>query len=600
MTTTTALLLLLIERVGLIIAVAFFLLMLTPFQRVGRRQDQNLPVRTILILLFGAFGIMGTYSGDIVLESVANLRAMSVITAGLFGGPLVGAGAGAIAGGHRILIDIGGFSSLPCGLATFLEGVLAGCIARRWPHLRLDWRLAFWLTVVAECAHMGLVLLLSKPWTEAWALVEVIALPMITINSLGAVLFVQIIALLSRYNEKRDSNQAQTILDIANRTVGHLRSGLNTNSAQATAEILFQRIEAAAVAVTDRYQVLAHIGAGDDHHLPGEPLRTTATRDVLRDGNPVMLTRASDIGCMVNGCPFHSAIVVPLQKNGEVVGTIKLYGDRRHNLDRVRFELVKGLGELFSTQLELEDIQITSQLLAQNEIQRLQAQINPHFLFNALNTIASFCRTNADRARDLLLDLSTFMRRNLTTQSAMVPLGEEFEHIDSYLSIVRARFGDRVLVEKEIQTPCLKWPVPPLLIQPLLENAVQYGAAQKPEGGRVRLVARMRQEWVEIVVEDDGPGMDPRTIKRVLSGANAEAVQGNRTGIGAVNCQKRLLHLYGPEWGLQIESATGRGTRIRVCLPRPPLSSEDMTFASRWEQEKEESESGSRNSFLSE
>ena len=161
---------------------------------------------------------------------------MVVITAGLFGGPGVGFSVGLIAGSHRYLIDIGGFSALPCGLATMLEGTVAGLIARRFPGTSLDWRLAMGLCLAGEeTMHMGLVLLFSQPLYEAVALVQVIALPMIVFNSLGAAIFVKALDLQMRFKQAQDRDLARQILSIANQTVGHLRAGLTESSARATA-----------------------------------------------------------------------------------------------------------------------------------------------------------------------------------------------------------------------------------------------------------------------------------------------------------------------------------------------------------------------------
>ncbi len=120
--------------------------------------------------------------------------------------------------------------------------------------------------------------------------------------------------------------------------------------------------------------------------------------------------------------------------------------------------MAKGLANLCSTQLELEEIQIKEQMLAHAEIRRLQAQINPHFLFNSLNTVTSFCRTNPDRARELLLELSKYMRKNLDSSRGYVPLHEELAQLNSYLAIEQARFGERIKVDLNVEDVCLEGP----------------------------------------------------------------------------------------------------------------------------------------------
>ncbi len=568
MTTSVSLLILkLLEHVGLIVAAAFILLGMAPVQPLilDRTSWRH---RIFLMFFFGVFGIMGTYGGNLIFDSFANLRAMAVITGGLYGGPLVGLGAGLIAGGHRFLIDIWGFSAFPCALATTLEGLAAGYIATRLGEKRFDWKMAALIGVIGEGVHMLLVLGLSRPFGEALELVKVIALPMMLVNPLGAGLFIHIITMVFNAREKRESIQTQKIFAIANATLSHLRSGLNPDSALATARIIHSRLAIPAVAITNHDTVLAHIGAGDDHHLQGLPLRTEATRQVTRTGTPLFLHSKRSIRCSEPACPFTSAIIVPLKKNAEIIGTLKFYGTRDTKLDAISFEIANGLGNLFSTQLELEDIQVQAQLLAHAEIRRLQAQINPHFLFNSLNTIASFCRTNAERARELILDLSVYMRKNLDSSRGFIPLKDELEQVDSFLAIVQARFGDRIRVNQEFGEGIHDWPIPSLIIQPLVENAVKHGLAGLEDGGTVTMRISSKEDLLHVSVEDDGVGIPPERLQELMAGACLQPENGG-TGIGVRNCNNRLRQLYGQQNQLVITSRPQEGTRISFAIPRP-------------------------------
>lgn len=559
------LLLTLIERFGAMLAMGLFVLSLTPVGRLGVIRKPEPRYRLLLALIFGCFGILGTYGGDVVFESYANLRGVSVITAGLLGGPSVGFGAGLIAGGHRYLIDPGGFSSLPCGLATFLEGCFAGWVHRRLRGNSLNWRVALWVGLVGETVHQLMVLTMAKPFEQALELVKVITIPMITVNTFGAVLFVQSLHMLFEYRSRRDSSRIHQILDIANKTVGHLRSGLNRDSARATASIIWERVPVAAVDIADTTKVLAHIGAGDDHHEIGKGLRTQATRKVLRTGVPMFLRNREAIGCDVPHCPLSSAVIVPMRKGGRIVGALKLYGTEDVRLDEVHFELAKGLADLFSTQLELEDIQIKNQLLARAEIRRLQAQINPHFLFNALNTIGSFCRTKPERARSLLSELALYMRRNLASDGSFAPLESELEQVRSYLEIEKARFGERIQSEVRVQPGLEDCIIPALIIQPLVENGVKHGILGREQGGVVRLDITGENGLVRVQVEDDGVGMTGAHVRSLLEGEGEYAGDDH---IGVRNCKNRLEQMFGPEHSLRIDSLPGRGTTVSFTVPR--------------------------------
>jgi two-component system sensor histidine kinase LytS len=553
------------QRFGLLLAGGFAIMTMAPFERMGLGQKRPAWTTAAVTVLFGIFGILGTYTGNAVFHSYANLRAMGVITAGLFGGPVVGIGAGLIAGGHRYLIDVGGFSALPCALATFLEGTVAGLIARRFPGQSLDWGVAMALGLVGETVHMGLVLALSRPFDEALELVKLIGAPMIVINAMGAAIFVRALRLQRSLREHQDSTEARRILSIASQTVPHLRGGLTPASALATASIIRQETGVAAVAVTDERTILAHVGAGQDHHLAGEAWRTRATRLSYESGTALFLRDRDSIGCAIPDCPLREAIIVPLRKGAAIRGCLKIYGTKQRPLDQPLFELAKGLADLFSTQLELEDIGIKNQLLAHAEIRRLQAQINPHFLFNSLNTIASFCRTAPAQARELLLDLARYMRRNLDSSRGLVRLSEEIEQVRSYLAIEQARFGERIASAIDIGEGCGDWLLPPLLIQPLVENSVRHGLQGRPQGGRVTVTADCRDGHLWVEVADDGLGMAPETVALILSSAAAESLS---EGVGARNSNQRLVQLFGQAYAMQLDSSPGRGTRITFRVPR--------------------------------
>lgn len=559
----TTLITVLLKHVGLLVAGAFVLLSISPVQDLNFKRS-SIYNRLFLILFFGFFGILGTYSGNAIFNSIANLRAMAVITAGLFGGPLVGFGAGLIAGGHRFIIDPWGFSAVACSLATIFEGLFAGYMHLRYQERSLDWSRGMILAFIGEMFHMSLVLLFSRPFDQALELVKVIALPMLIGNTLGTGLFIHVIKSLQEFREKKDSTQAQKIFDIANNTVRYLRGGLNKKTALATANIIHQRLPVAAVAVTDTSQVLAHVGAGDDHHLAGKAIRTQSTRDVLATGKPIFLRRHSQIGCSHDNCPFHSAIIVPLKKGGAIVGTLKFYGSATMELNRIQFEIAKGLTDLFSIQLELEDIQVKDKLLAHAEIKHLQAQINPHFLFNSLNTIASFCRTAPEKARDLILDLSLYMRKNLDSSRGYVPLSSELEQINSYLAIEKARFGDLIQVKIDVDPECEDWPIPSLIIQPLVENAIKHGIRSREGGGCIGLKIYRNLDMLEVTVEDDGQGIAKEKLETLLMRKDLES---HAEGVGLRNSNQRLEQIYGPEFGMEITGNAGKGTIISFRIP---------------------------------
>jgi two-component system, LytTR family, sensor kinase len=207
-------------------------------------------------------------------------------------------------------------------------------------------------------------------------------------------------------------------------------------------------------------------------------------------------------------------------------------------------------------QIKLEE---QERLLLHARMEALQNQINPHFLFNTLNSISSLVRFDPDMAREVISKLATILRRLLNTSEAFAPLREEFEFIDNYLDIEVVRFGrDKLRVVKELDAASLDVVVPSMLLQPLVENSIKHGLAPKVEGGSIYLRSRVTDSKLIIEVEDDGVGM--RT-------AQQETSSWPGMGIGMANISERLQVLYGDTARMTIDSQEGKGTLIRIRLP---------------------------------
>jgi two-component system LytT family sensor kinase len=200
-------------------------------------------------------------------------------------------------------------------------------------------------------------------------------------------------------------------------------------------------------------------------------------------------------------------------------------------------------------------------LLVQARLSALSSQINPHFLFNTLNTVSSLIRTNPDKARQVVYRLSSILRRLLRSTDNFAPLRDELSFIDDYLSIEIARFGDKLRFLKEIDESALDCQVPTMILQPLIENSIKHGLAAKLEGGTVRLTGATRNEGEErrlvLAVEDDGVGIDEARLGTILQQA----------GIGVSNVNERLQVLFGGSYRLEIASRPGVGTRTEIEFP---------------------------------
>jgi two-component system LytT family sensor kinase len=218
-------------------------------------------------------------------------------------------------------------------------------------------------------------------------------------------------------------------------------------------------------------------------------------------------------------------------------------------------------------ELKLEE---QERLLLQARMLALQNQINPHFLFNTLNSISSLVRFDPDTAREMILKLATILRRLLNSTDSFVPLREEVAFIDNYLDIEVVRFGpDKLKVIKELDPASLEAMVPSMILQPLVENSIKHGLAPKVEGGSITLRSRLIKSRLVIEVEDDGVGMGstPLVAQDGFGGA----------GIGMANVAERLKVLYGDDAKMMIDGREGGGTLIRLRLPILPNPEELMT-----------------------
>jgi two-component system, LytTR family, sensor kinase len=208
-------------------------------------------------------------------------------------------------------------------------------------------------------------------------------------------------------------------------------------------------------------------------------------------------------------------------------------------------------------QIKLEE---QERLLLHSRMEALQNQINPHFLFNTLNSISSLVRFDPEMARDVISKLANILRRMLNSTDSFVPLREEVEFIDNYLDIEVVRFGrDKLRVVKDLQPGSLDVMVPAMLLQPLVENSIKHGLASKVEGGSIHLRSRLSNSSLVIEVEDDGVGM---AAAQLLQAAYASGA-----GIGMANVSERLDVLYGDTARMTIDSREGKGTLVRIRLP---------------------------------
>jgi two-component system LytT family sensor kinase len=196
------------------------------------------------------------------------------------------------------------------------------------------------------------------------------------------------------------------------------------------------------------------------------------------------------------------------------------------------------------------------------EVRALRAQISPHFIYNSLTAIASFVRTDPERARELLLDFADFTRYSFRRHGEFTTLAEELRSIERYLVLEKARFGDRLQVTLRVAPEVLPVVVPFLCLQPLVENAVRHGLEDKAGPGRITIIGEDHDAECVISIEDDGVGEDPERVRRALAGD----VSMDSVGLG--NVDERLRSTFGDDYGLVVETAPEAGTKVIVRVPK--------------------------------
>ena len=336
-----------------------------------------------------------------------------------------------------------------------------------------------------------------------------------------------------------------------------LRDGLSAISATAAAPHLRALLSCSAVALTnDETGMLAWDGEAKHH---AEWVAEAAAMVASTGCQQVRHQREMDCGRA--NCPIRSVVVSPLEVDGSVVGTFGVVSQRsaQPNVMRATAEVARYV----SSQLELAELDESRARLAHAEVRALRSQISPHFIYNALTTISSTIRTDPEEARELLQEFAEFTRYSFRTAGEFTTLAEELNNIDRYLIIEKARYEDRLQVKLQIAPEVLPVVLPFLALQPLVENAVRHGLANKPGGGTVSVIAADAGSECVISVEDDGIGMDPARLRDEMTDSH---LSGAHVGLG--NVHDRLRAAFGDECGLVVETGPGMGTKVSMRVPK--------------------------------
>ena len=357
------------------------------------------------------------------------------------------------------------------------------------------------------------------------------------------------------------ARQSNAVLQLASQTLEAMGEGLDAKSAQRICSLLLPSTAAIAVAITDDHSILGYAGYEESHNPTGSTIRTHATSSTLSDGKTRVLFTPEEIGFPKGEHGINAAIIVPLTVGKDVKGTLKFYYRSANHISETQKSIAVGFGQLLSTQMAASALEEQTALATKMELKMLQSQINPHFLFNTINTIASLTRTDPAQARTLLREFAKFYRSTLEDSRDLIEFEREVEQTQRYFMFELARFGeDRLELICDIQPEVNEMMVPPFLLQPLVENAVRH--AMPSEGKLTIRVTGMRTgDDVIVSVIDDGNGMTEEARQNIL---HPESTTG--MGIAVGNVHDRICGYFGPGTRLEVESELGRGTTVRLVL----------------------------------
>ena len=543
----------LISNIGCSAIIAFFFIRIDKANIIIKSNAKTKKDIIALSFFFSLLSISGTYIGLNFNGAILNTRNVGVIAGGILGGPYVAIITGLVAGIHRAFINLGKETAIPCAIATITGGFLTAYV-HRFIKSKDKIFFGFFLACVVENLSMGLILIILKDKILAQNIVANFYVPMVFMNSIGSSVLILLVEDIIQKSELIAGRQAKLALEIANKTLPHFRETENLNK---VCKIIAEDLGAKATVITNKKEIIAGFSFDKDE-IKKADIKSNNTRKVLKTGETMLVIKEDDeiIEDFLDISPhIKSCIILPLKEKNGISGTLKIFFDTAEKITDKNRYLMIGLSHLISTQMEISKVENLISLLKYSELKALQSQINPHFLFNVLNTMTSLIRTNPEKAREVTIDLSNYLRYNLDNNVKSVELIKELNQVNTYIKIEKVRFGDKLNILYDVDESLYNFQIPSLIIQPLVENSIKHGILKKRDNGCVKIIIKKIDKDIEITIEDDGVGIEQSIIDNL-----DKQIKEN---IGLKNVHQRLKLLYGE--GLSIKKLE-QGTRIKFKI----------------------------------
>lgn len=550
-------------RFSFFIMLLFLLARYTAFSRLFYRKVLTRQQEFFLIAIFGSISIL-----SFMIFQEAGAPLFLPLFFGVYSGVVPGLGTSIILAAYLYLKAQPSFTVLMCLLA----GPFGAYLGARIPP---GARKPFYVPVLA-----GLITLLgfSKGGTsfvhlipdmisrnEKWIFEIMFYL---SIYIAVCYLLLALLEIIISDEDKKKALQTNNILNLVGNALDQIRKGISEENAKIICQSLKKALDIPGVCIINKQESLYFPGPKPHTYPPNtEPFKNIQRR-LFEEGLVFEGDHQLIFGGCSDDCEFTNIFLLPLNDGQKVVAALGFIQSKRQAFSGSDQNLATGLSLIFSSELTRSKFEEQKIALESAKFKLLQAQINPHFLFNSLNTIAWMTGKDPEKAEELIIHLSNFMRQSFDQKGDFVTLRKEIDYLKSYLFIEKARFMEKLRVNYSIDEGALTYYIPPFLIQPLVENSIKHGISKKKDGGTIDVKVCDEEDRISVSVSDNGDGCSAERLYEILNTPPIEKEGGPRRGIGVFNVKERVIALFGGQARFTMESTPGEGTQVSFYLPK--------------------------------
>lgn len=536
--------------VGLIVPLIIFYLITRSevFERIytsGHIQQLDHTRLSLLFSVFSAFDILWNYTGN---NSTVNMSLIYLVIIAFLGNKI--AIICILLINSVVYCFISDFSTF---LTIFIFNVVSCLIVYNFSKYAKKKRFVNLHMLVLIIVLSSLYIVYHSVFTEQQLFfkykLEDFCVPVIISFAFGMMAFLKILEDTLSQQKYWEGTTAKITLDIVSQSLNILQTGLDANTSQAFSETILTHLKNFDfVSITDRKTIksISCYSKETDfiHFLETDLLEIL--NNGLEHNIALQVIRSYSVGVLREG-------------SNKIIGYIIAGHILQYSSTQYEIKIIESMASLVSEQLRIHKLNEMEKNLSVAEIKALQAQIDSHFLFNALNTISYYCSSNPMTAKRLINHLANYYRRNISTDEQQISITKEIQHVNAYVQIELARFEGKLKVIYDIDEGD-SFLLPPFILQPIVENAIKHGIRPKKSGGKIKIIIKRLHNIAHIFIKDDGVGISTEKLKKILTNENSSS-------IGLYNVNQRLKTLYGENYGILILSKENFGTSVHIRIP---------------------------------